>query len=124
MLRKLLLSVALVVCVSAPGLADINQSQGFGIGLSSVVDLHGGLGTASDIQAFTLNLAQMVTQPSGVSALQGSITSGEPLQLGTTAITFDGQTFTGGLVGSDAINGIRLSMLDKLPVLGPIGSAQ
>jgi hypothetical protein len=116
MLRKFLLSVALTVCVSAPGLADINQVQNWGIGVGSAINLVGGCQTASNINSLTVSLDQMQTQPAGLSALQRNIPSGQPIQLVTTGMAFGGQILTVDFLHNNALNGGAISLVTSLPL--------
>jgi hypothetical protein len=131
MLRECLCSVALVVFVSAPGLADINQSQGFAIGMNSVVDLLGGWGTAGDSKFLTVCLDQTATQESGLSALQGNSAFGQQAQPLTSSYDLNAQGFAVDLMQHAATNsgasliaasyesvaGGQLSLLNSLPLI-------
>ncbi len=125
MLQKLLLSVALVACVSAPGLADITQIQNWDFGLGSTINLVGGQQSASNISMLTLNLDQTQTQPLGLSAFQGGIPLGQTIQLPTVGTAFGGQPITLDLVPSGTLSGgDAVSFVTGLPLYTTVQSMQ
>jgi len=123
MLGKLLRSVALVVFVSAPGLADIDQNQGFAVGMNSAINLLGGWGTAGDSKFLAVQLVQ-ATQGSGLSALQDNIAFGQttlPVMCSASLIATSFGSLGGGLqvlsFVSAPLNDGQPSLLNSLPLL-------
>jgi len=138
MLREFLRSVAVVVFISAPGFADINQSQGFAIGLSSDVSLFGGWGTAGDTKFLAVDLSQTATQGADLSAgqqvqpsMSGFSTQGFSASLaqqsatsigGVSPTTASYESIAGGLQIPDSVSaslsGGQLSLFNSLSLLG------
>jgi len=123
MLREFLCSMALVVSMSAPGLADINQNQGFAVGMNSAINLLGGWGTAGDSKFLAVQLGQTTQGPS-LLAIQDNIAFSQvvqPLTSGASLIAVSFGSIAGGLQVPGSVipplNGGQLSLLNNLPLL-------
>jgi len=85
MRRKVLCSMALVVFLSVPGLADVAQNQGFAIGLNSAINLLGGSITADDAKFLAVDLQQVATEGPSLSGIAGNAAFGQNTLLCTTS---------------------------------------
>lgn len=123
MLKKLLCSVALVVSLSASGLADVAQNQGFAIGMNSAINLLGSSITADDIKFLAIDLQQVTMEGPGLSAITSNAAIGQTTGLftsGTSLFASGGSIISGLQIPNSAVlplNGGQPSLFTHLPLL-------